>query len=784
MQDSAYPYHDWNDRITAECYGTNAASRILGPDGRIEHIVNNYSRISYNFGPTLLSWMKKNHPNTYERVIAADRQSQEVFDGHGSALAQAYNHIIMPLANDRDRRTQVIWGIKDFQHRFGRAPEGMWLPETAVDIPTLEDLAANGIAFTILEPGQAGRVRRLGGKGEWMDVAGGRVDPTQAYEQRLPSGRKIDVFFYDGPVSRAVAFEKLLDNGEKLAGRLAGLFDETRAWPQIVHIATDGETYGHHHKYGDMALAYALQYIEEQGLASLVNYGQYLEKHPPTWQVEIVERTAWSCAHGLGRWERDCGCNNGARVGWNQAWRKPLRDALDWLRDELAPPWEERAGEIFGDPWAARDDYIDVVLDRSGKNIADFFEQHCGRVPEAPEVEVALGLLELQRHAMLMYTSCGWFFDELSRIETVQVMAYAGRAVQLAEMYLDRAFEEPFLDRLEKARSNIASMGDGRRIYERFVRPARVDLMKVGAHYAISSLFEDYGESTSIYCYRSDRHHTQRSTSGRATFLVGRTTITSEITTAREKLTFGAIHFGDHNAVAGVRRFSGEEAHESMVRDVEEAFQRADFPEAVRRLDRHFGARVYSLESLFRDEQRKIIDLLLDSTLEEAERSYRMVYTHNVALMRFVVGLGAPLPRALRVAAEFVLNLDLRRAFDAELFDIGAIRALLDETKSWNLQLDLAGIKYALEASLERVAARLIKRADDLDLWERFLQEAEFAVELPFEVNLYRTQNIFYDMVQEVYPSYRERAALEDEDARRWVERFRTAGEWLGVRVE
>ncbi|HEY2321618.1 MAG TPA: glycoside hydrolase, partial [Thermoanaerobaculia bacterium] len=299
-QDTAHPYHDWNERITFECYAPNASARILDDSDRILRIVNNYATMSFNFGPTLLSWLEVHAPETYAAIIDADRASRARFSGHGSAIAQAYNHIIMPLANARDRRTQVQWGIRDFEHRFGRKPEGMWLPETAVDTDTLEVLAAAGIRFTILEPGQA---REAG------------IDPTMAYRCNLPSGRSIAIFFYDGPISRAVAFENLLARGEFLANRLAGAFDPSRTHDQLVNIATDGETYGHHHRYGDMALAYALHYIEERELATLTNYGEYLEKHPPVHEVEIRENTAWSCAHGVERWRSDCGCSTGGQAG-------------------------------------------------------------------------------------------------------------------------------------------------------------------------------------------------------------------------------------------------------------------------------------------------------------------------------------------------------------------------------------------------------------------------------------------------------------------------------------
>jgi alpha-amylase/alpha-mannosidase (GH57 family) len=470
VQDSAYPYHDWNERITAECYAPNAASRILDGEGRVERIVNNYARISFNFGPTLLSWLEAKKPEVYRSILAADVESRERFSGHGSALAQGYNHIILPLANRRDKRTQILWGLADFERRFGRKAEGMWLPETAVDLETLELLAAAGVRFTILEPCQAGRVRAMGGGGEWQDVSGGRIDTTVPYEvviPGVPGGQRLAVFFYDGGVSRAVAFEGLLNSGERFAERLTSTVPQDREGDRLIHIATDGETYGHHHRFGEMALSYALHHVEAHGLARLTNYGEYLAAHPPGMEVEIVENTSWSCAHGVDRWREDCGCQTGGDPGWNQAWRAPLRQALDWLRDELIPRYEEAARAFFPDPWAARDEYVHVLLDRSRQSVDVFLDRVSGgRPPEGKDRVRALRLLELQRHAMLMYTSCGWFFNDLAGLETEQILAYAGRVVELAEQLFETPVEGSFLGFLERARSNAPERGTGRDLYE------------------------------------------------------------------------------------------------------------------------------------------------------------------------------------------------------------------------------------------------------------------------------------------------------------------------------
>ena len=500
LQDSAYPYHDWNQRVTAECYAPNGASRILDERGMIRDIINNYASMSFNFGPTLLTWLEERAPETYQSVLEADRLSLERF-GHGSALAQAYNHLIMPLATARDKRTQIKWGIRDFERRFGRAPEGMWLPETAVDLETLDIMAEEGVAFSILAPSQAGRIRlRAQNDAPWRDVTGARIDPSQAYLQRLPSGRDITLFFYDGPISQAIAFEGLLRRGEDFKERLLGAFDDRRDWAQLAHIATDGETYGHHHRHGEMALSFALERIAEDPDVELTDYAAYLANHPPQIEVEIIESTSWSCVHGVERWRSDCGCNSGSHSEWNQAWRGPLREALDHLRDKVEPLYTAGAAELLRDPWAARDDYIEVILDRSSQSRDTFFARHALRPLTAGEQQRALGLLEVQRHAMLMYTSCGWFFDDLSGIETVQVMQYAGRALQLANEFLPADdLEEEFLRDLAEAHSNLLEQGSGRDIFERQVRPAALDLLKVSAHYAISSLFEEEGAHTPLY---------------------------------------------------------------------------------------------------------------------------------------------------------------------------------------------------------------------------------------------------------------------------------------------
>ena len=787
LQDSAYPYHDWNERITAESYAPNAASRILDQEGRIVKISNNYARISFNFGPTLLSWMEQNAHRTYELILEADRISRENHSGHGSAIAQAYNHMILPLAPRRDKYTQVLWGIRDFQKRFGRDPEGMWLPETAVDVETLEVLADLGIRFTILAPHQAMQVRKRRGvpapqepaKGpdgkapQWRSVEGANIDPTRAYVCPLPSGRSINLFFYDGPISRAVAFEQLLSNGETFAQRLLSGFSEGRKWPQLMHIATDGETYGHHHAHGDMALSYALEHIESNQLAKITNYGEYLERHPPEYEVEIVDNTAWSCAHGVGRWATDCGCNSGGHAGWNQQWRAPLRGALDWLRDDLAQPFEKDGRKLLKDPWASRDDYVAVVLDRSPENIDRFLAEHAAHELSWEEQVRALELLEMQRHTMLMYTSCGWFFDELTGIETVQVIQYAGRAVQLAQTLFGDHREEQFVNRLKQAHSNVPAFGDGADAYRRFVQTAMVDLPGVAAHYAISSLFDGFGEQSAIYCYDVDMLDSHMQQSGRASVAVGRVRIMSRITREQMPVSFGVLHFGDHNLSAGVRRFRSEDEYHKMAQAVSEAFGRADLPEALRVLDRHFEGTAYSLKSLFRDQQRRIVERILQNTLGEAEAVYRQIYEHHAPLMRFLAGLHTPAPKVLVLTAEFVINGALRRALDKPELDLDEIRGIVDTATREKINLDTSGLEYVLRRRLTRMSDELAEDPRNLGLLARI--HAILAMGWPFEINLWRVQNVFYSLLESEYPK-------RQQDAE-WVARFTRLVEKLNIRV-
>ena len=783
LQDSSYPYHDWNERIAAECYETNVASRILDEDGWIKRIVNNYAKISFNFGPTLLSWMESNDPDIYKAIIEADRVSIHNHSGHGSAFAQAYNHMIMPLANSNDKNTQVIWGIKDFEMRFGRRPEGMWLPETAVDLNTLEILAEQGISFTVLAPYQARRIRKIGDGGYWEETGAKGIDPTMPYLINLPgTGRSISVFFYHGDISQAVAFEKLLFNGERFARRLLSAFREEKDSPQIISIATDGETYGHHHRYGEMALAYALYYIESNKLAKITNYGEYLEKYPPYFEVEINDNSSWSCAHGVERWRNNCGCNSGMHPGWSQSWRAPLRDALNWLQNNLSDHFENKARLYLKDPRAARNEYISIIQDRSPESLNSFLEIQAVRKLNNEEQVTAVKLLEMQRHAMLMFTSCGWFFDEVSGIETVQVLQYAGRVIQLARELFNTDLEPEFLKMLAQAKSNIKEYQDGARIYENFVKPSMVDLLKVGAHYAICSLFETYDEYSRIYCYEVQREDNHCRLAGSSRLIIGRVRVTSEITRESILLNFGAVNFGNQNVNAGVGVTDSKEAYQEMIREVTGAFDRVDSPEVIRLFNQYFKGTTYSLKQLFRDKQRKVLDQILNTTLAEIAADYRHIYERHAPLMLFLKDLNIPQPKALYTATEFVLNTSLRYALAEDEPDLERIKAILNEARIFKVPLDGASLGYIIKKSLEKMSERLYKNPEDISLIKHLDLFVGLILTLPFEVDLWKIQNIYYEMLQRNYPELQAKGSQGDESLQTWIAHFEALGDKLKVK--
>ncbi len=786
IQYSAFPFHDWNDRITTECYAPNTAARLLNDEGRIIDIVSNYKSMSFNFGPTLMTWLYGHHRDIHDAIVEADRQSMEQFFGHGSALAQCYNHLIMPLANRRDKITQIKWGIRDFVYRFGRQPEGMWLPETAVDLETLELLVEHGIAFTILAPRQASRIRKIDNDDEWHDVSNERIDPRRAYRCALPSGNTISLFFYDGKVAQDVAFKGLLHSGHDLANRMLGVFSEEDE-TQLAHIATDGETFGHHHCYGEMALAYCLDEIKTRPEVKITIYGEFLEKHPPEYDVEIFENSSWSCVHGVERWRSDCGCNSGIHQGWTQTWRAPLRGALDWLRDNMANIYEEQTQELLHDPWQARDNFIEVILDRSNESVDRFLADHAVRDLTAVEKIVILKMLEMQRHALLMYTSCGWFFDDISGIETIQVIAYAIRALQLPREVSGISLEQPFIKLLERAPSNAHVFANGAVVYQKEIQPSILDLYRVGVHFAIASLFEEKPEDVRLYTYEAENLEYDRISMGMHKCAQGRVRIRSRITRQEAELYFSVLHFGDQNLIAGIGDYDPQEAKlkelTAFHKDIKEAFLNNYIPDVINLIENHYPEHLYSLRHLFRDEQHKILNLAMQSRLDEIRISFRQLFDYHYPQLQMIRQLRTPQPRVLDALLKVIFSDDLQQALEIPELDLGRIRSLVDQISEWDFELDKVSLGFTATCRIDQMMKKIRQKPDDLKLLERLVELMQILTPLELKLELWESQNAYFIVSREVYETYKERSDNDDENARRWLEQFVKLGDYLNVRV-
>jgi alpha-amylase/alpha-mannosidase (GH57 family) len=509
-QISASPYHDWNEKITAECYRPNTRSRRLDWYGRIKKIVNNYETISFNFGPTIFSWLQENDPETYSAILDADRISAEKFDGHGNAIAQVYNHIIMPLADSTDQETQVHWGVRDFRYRFGRDPEGIWLAETAINETTLEILIDFGFRFIILAPHQANRVRPLDRSSGWSDVSDGSVKTGFPYRcfGRIKRGRRkldryIDIFFYDSPLSNDISFNHLLRDGESFTDAIEAAYP--RCGNNLVMIASDGEVYGHHEPFADMALSYLIEKSSPERGIEMTNPGCYLSQNEPIWEVQIKrgkkgEGTAWSCVHGVGRWKEDCGCSTGGKPEWNQKWRKPLREGFNELREQLRAIFRQQCEPVLKNPQQARNDYIEVILDRSEETMDNFISRHTEGEITSEEKSKILSQLESQHHAMLMFTSCGWFFNDISGLETTQILKYAARAIELAgNENTKNQLEDTLMNCLSLARSNIPEEGTGDKIYRESVEDAAINYSFLPFQYMVDSFYLDRGGNGTVF---------------------------------------------------------------------------------------------------------------------------------------------------------------------------------------------------------------------------------------------------------------------------------------------
>ncbi len=797
IQDSAEPYHDWNARVHAECYAPNAVSRILDERSRITGIVNNYEHISFNFGPTLLSWIQQKAPDIYRKIIEADRISAEKHGGHGNAIAQAYNHMIMPLANRRDKITQTVWGISSFRKHFNRAPEGMWLPETAVDLETLEILCEHGIRFTILAPRQARRVRPLTTTA-WRDVSDGSVDTTMPYLVRLPCGGTIAVFFYHGAIAHDLAFGGLLQKAENFENRLFQALPGAGKKPPLVNVATDGETYGHHHRFGDMALAYALEQVRKKPDVSLTNYGEYLSLCKPTHEVEIIGNSSWSCIHGVERWRADCGCRAGGHADWNQKWRQTLRESLDWLRHELIRIFNMHAAPLLQNHWQARDEYIDVIMARTETAKTDFLNKHARKPLPNNERSKALQLLEMQRNAMLMYTSCGWFFDEMSGIEATQVLRYAARAIELAERCSAESLEDAFIERLEKAQSNISDMGTGADIYRRFILATKSHLKEVAIHFSLSSFFENYQQKNSLGCYTIELKEYEKQRHEHTIAATGRLHARSAVTEEEASFIFAALQQEPHDYYCTVKDCSDITAssaaspqavcpanhlYTGLVDSLFTSLKTKGPSAALKVIDQYLGTDRYTIKDLFKDEQEELLNIVLEGELEYIGETLEAAYKKTSFLTALLEECGHRIPTPFIIAAEVTLKRKLVNALKSQKSTHETIRLLLDEIKRWRISLGNEWLERTLRTLIEKEMTA-VKDAPTTNNLAHMNAKLSMLYLFPVQVNLWQAQNTYFDLLHSSYSDQKKLADSGDSETEKWLEEFLRLGDGLFINVE
>jgi len=778
MEVSAYPYHDWNARINVECYTPNGSARIFDGQGRILDIINNYEDISFNFGPTLLSWLEAKAPLAYQRILDADRRSVERL-GHGNALAQSYNHTILPLASPRDRETQIIWGLKDFTHRFQRDAEAMWLPETAVNFPTLKALVEHGLKFVILSPYQALRVRPLAG-GPWQRIDGHTLDTTQVYRCFLPDAagkpatrQHIEVFFYNGQVAADISFGDLLQDSNRLAARLVEGFSPSQARPQILHVATDGENYGHHKKFGELALAHALTQALPQTGFQLSNYAAFLKQAPPRMEVELFlgpkgEGSSWSCAHGVERWRSDCGCSTGGQPTWNQKWRGPLREAFDFLNERLAVLFESQGRKYFRDPWVARNAYIEVILERTPETLARFFSQEGAPGLDRNDWVPALELLEMQRHALLMYTSCGWFFADLAGLETIQVLKYAARALQLGQLFTTEPLEASFLEHLERAVSNVPDAGNGRDLYVHRIKPLVVDFPKVVNQWAISWLKDRQRLCpTNIYHFKVETLEVDDKEQGSLILGSGTLNLTSGTTLNSKVLHFFTVYLGSYLYRTQILESEGTQDFHSLKQELFRVLETT--PEnLIALMAQRLGECYYSFHDMFQEEKNDLLQDLLRHSQEEALALISHNYEEARPLLKAMASEGLPLPRLFQAAGEITLNhylVELLRKLETSPRSSAVgdeLLELVQEAAVLGLKLESVRGGQILGGIIDR---HLLDLAGDLrnETASRLKQFLTLMRRIPITLELIEAQNKFFSLMEQYFPKLAARAATDTE---------------------
>lgn len=774
IQKSAYPFHDWNERINNECYKPNAFSKIFGKDGKIVRMVNNYSRMSFNFGPTLLSWLERCDKETYEKILEADKLSIKEFKGHGNAIAQVYNHVIMPLADKKDKDTQIKWGMRDFEKRFGRKSEGLWLAETAIDYDTVDAMIENGVKFTILSPYQAQGIRELGSGEKYIDVLGGKVDATRAYRcfSKKKQNKYIDIFFYDGPISNSIGFEDIVLDSSKYINRLKMAVRSESDHNQIISVATDGETYGHHKKFADLTLAHLLFEAAEKNGMEVTNYALFLAENPPVYEVVLNEGkgqgTAWSCAHGVDRWQDNCGCCSGGNSGWHQKWRRPLRDGLNNLRDKLRKIYEKEAKKYLKDIWGARERYVDVILDRSHESAEKFIKDEANYELEAEEKVILLQLMEMQRNSMLMFTSCGWFFDEISGLETVQILMYAAKAIQCAQDFTNDDLEKELLIYLEKAPSNLENVKNGKVVFENYVKPSGVDFEKIVAHYAITGVYEKSAQDR-IYNYEIEKQDYYQVVEGNLMLEIGKVKVKELVSYEVRHIAYGVLRFGNMDFRCSVKNiFSNSEYFEIKKEILSKIESRFSIVEAMRGIDMFIGRDYYTFKDLLLEEKRKVLKKVTREFFDNYKNMYEKIYMESAGIVDALNDSGLHIPQEYKISAEYTLSNKLKELALMFLeYEDGAVyeaqlTALISTSNKWKYTLKKDKIEYKFRKKINEIFEKC-EDINEINI-ERVLSIYKVASILGININTNYSQfKVFNIGIQQI-------SKLEESDKEQFLE--------------
>jgi alpha-amylase/alpha-mannosidase (GH57 family) len=697
MQKSAFPFHNWNERINAECYMPNSQARLLNEKGQIIGIRNNFEDISFNIGPTLLAWLEKYDSRTYERILEADWRGAQKYQFAGPAIAQVYNHIIMPLASDADKLLQIKWGIKDFSLRFGRNPEGMWLAETAVDTATLEILADQGIRFTILAPWQAQY---------WYQTTNhsthyNSIESNFPYRCLLPSGNEIMLFFYNGQLAGDIAFGNLLSDGRKMADTISEARISNTQEAQLIHIATDGETFGHHHRFGEMALASCLFQIEKSKDLQIMPYGAFLNQFPTNRTVEIKEKTSWSCMHGIERWRSDCGCKTGGEEHWNQRWRSPLRRALNDLKMTLDSLFDHNMITILPNytPSLILEAYIEVFQSRTKEKMHGFARLY--GITDHKTRRLFFRLLEMQRHSQLMFTSCAWFFNEISGIETTQVLQYACRAIQLYILCGGEDPEPHFLKILAEAQSNDTSLGSAADIYCSDVKPLMLTMEQVGMHFAAHYILLNVSPKE-VLNYTFETEEWKMMEADHCRLLSGVLTVQSTTTLHYETIYALILHHRNFALSGIVFNEASRDTFDSLSLQINQQFLDGHYTLCKNVIENHKVGKVFSFDDLIYDEKVFLVETRLKQ-INHLPLGHPDSISYETS--KELTKKGFTLPLTFKNKAFTYLNDQIWGLLECDdpYMNIPEISSILSEFTYWNFALNSEEYKYAFNHFLNNL---------------------------------------------------------------------------------